>query len=306
MHDLAPKSYLDTWAVTDDLMQLGLFLCSALQNDFKIESSPPLSQAQPNMTSSNSQPSRLPEDSLYTRPQRSWNPLGRSSPESYEYHPAGRDTWSEEVFRDVGLGISNSEGESLPRHEPKRKSIDSDGTTTPHTDKTLTPPSPHVRCANRGMVLQKRFSWVPMTILALAIYATVFSGIYLVIALRKPRWSSISKDGPLIPATADLLSSFFAKTIELSYVTVCVAFLGQVLSRRALMADSRGISISDMSMRAWIMQPGTMIVHWETLRYSALSFLGAMALVATFVSMFYTTAAQALGKVHQFVASHGC
>lgn len=42
MHDLAPKSYLDTWAVTDDLMQLGLFLCSALQNDFKIESSPPL------------------------------------------------------------------------------------------------------------------------------------------------------------------------------------------------------------------------------------------------------------------------
>lgn len=145
-----------------------------------------------------------------------------------------------------------------------------------------------------------------MTILALAIYATVFSGIYLVIALRKPRWSSISKDGPLIPATADLLSSFFAKTIELSYVTVCVAFLGQVLSRRALMADSRGISISDMSMRAWIMQPGTMIVHWETLRYSALSFLGAMALVATFVSMFYTTAAQALGKVHQFVASHGC
>lgn len=254
------------------------------------------------MTSSDSQPLRLPEDSLYTRPQRSWNPLGRSSPESYQYHPAGHDTWSEEVFRDVGLGISSTEGESIPRRDPKRDSIDSEGTTTPHTHKTPTSPSPHVRCANRGTVLQKRFSWVPMTILALAIYSTVFSCIYLVIALRKPRWGSVSGDGPLVPSSADLLSSFFAKTIELSYVTVCVAFLGQVLSRRALMADSRGISISDMNMRAWIMQPGTMIVHWETLRYSALSFLGAMALVATFVSMLYTTAAQALGKVYQFTA----
>lgn len=49
-------------------------------------------------------------------------------------------------------------------------------------------------------------------------------------------------------------------------------------------------------MRAWIMQPGSMIVHWETLRYSALTFLGAIALVATFVAMLYTTAAEALGE----------
>jgi hypothetical protein len=93
-----------------------------------------------------------------------------------------------------------------------------------------------------------------------------------------------------------LLCAFFAKTIELAYVTICVAFLGQVLSRRALMKDSRGISISDMNMRAWIMQPGSMIVHWEALRYSALTFLGAIALVATFVAMLYTTAAEALGR----------
>jgi hypothetical protein len=38
-----------------------------------------------------------------------------------------------------------------------------------------------------------------------------------------------------------------------------------------------------------------MIVHWETLRYSALTFLGTIALVATFVAMLYTTAAEALG-----------
>jgi hypothetical protein len=157
--------------------------------------------------------------------------------------------------------------------------------------------SPHspTNCPNRATVLQKRLSWIPLTIFVLALYATIFSGIYLAIALRKPRWSNISSDGPMVPSTANLLSAFFAKTIELAYVTVCVAFLGQVLSRRALMTDSRGISISDMNMRAWIMQPGSMIVHWETLRYSALTFLGAIALVATFVAMLYTTAAQALG-----------
>ncbi|KAJ5329362.1 hypothetical protein N7452_009752 [Penicillium brevicompactum] len=248
------------------------------------------------MTSSDSQHSLLSEQSLYSRPQRSWNPLGRSSPEPYLYHPASHDSWSEDALRDIGLGISNTHGDAIPlseSHTPKRDSIDSDATTTP-AHKTPQTPSPHVRCANRGTVLQKRLAWVPLTVFVLAVYATVFSGIYLAIALRKPRWSRISSDGPLAPSTANLLSAFFAKTIELAYVTVCVAFLGQVLSRRALMTDSRGISISDMNMRAWIMQPGSMIVHWETLRYSALTFLGAIALVATFVAMLYTTAAQAL------------
>lgn len=56
------------------------------------------------------------------------------------------------------------------------------------------------------------------------------------------------------PATASLLAAGFAKSIELSFVTVFVTFLGQVLSRRALIKRSRGITISEMSMRQWIMQ----------------------------------------------------
>ncbi|CAG8067920.1 unnamed protein product [Penicillium salamii] len=223
--------------------------------------------------------------------QRAWTPLG-SSPEPYQYHPA-HDSWNESALHDIGLGISNPQGETIPKHDPNnpRRSIDSD-TQNPKTPQT--PHSPHVRCANQGTVLQKRLSWIPLTIFVLAVYATVFSGIFLGIALAKPRWGRISSDGPLPPSTTDLLSSGFAKSIELSYVTICVAFLGQVLSRRALMTGSHGISISDMSMRAWIMQPGSIIVHWETLRYSALTFLGAIALVATFVAMLYTTAAQML------------
>ncbi|KAJ5767015.1 uncharacterized protein N7511_004631 [Penicillium nucicola] len=239
-----------------------------------------------------SQHSLLSADSLNNPPQGSWGPLGRLSfEEDYAYHATERQ--SEDVVRDVGLGISNHAGDAIPHYD--RASMDSSATTTPHSaPKTPLPPYSPTKCPNRTTVLQKRLSWIPMTIFVLALYATIFSGIYLVIALRKPRWSMVSSDGPIVPSTASLLSASFAKSIELAYVTVCVAFLGQVLSRRALMTESRGISISDMNMRTWIMQPGSMIVHWETLRYSALTFLGAIALVATFVAMLYTPAAQAL------------
>lgn len=267
-------------------------------------------------SSRDSQQSLLSEDSIdAARPQQSWNPLNnRLTDSDYRYHVPSDSTssWSEDVLRDVdvGLGISNSSGHAIPAEFPadNRHSTDSTATMTPNTYKIpQSPESPqtphthaHVRCPNRATVLQKRLSWVPLTVLVLAIYATIFSGIYLGIALRKPRWPSVSIDGSLVPSTAALLSAFFAKTIELSYVTICVAFLGQVLSRRALTRDSRGISISDMNMRAWIMQPGSMIVHWEALRYSALTFLGSVALVSTFVAMLYTTAAQALGKFALF------
>lgn len=96
------------------------------------------------------------------------------------------------------------------------------------------------------------------------------------------------------PATASLLAAAIAKSIELSFVTVFVTFLGQVLSRRALIQKSRGITISEVSMRQWVMQPGTMITHWETVRYAALTFLGAISLVGAVTAMFYTTASDAL------------
>ncbi|KAJ5880816.1 uncharacterized protein N7473_011869 [Penicillium subrubescens] len=248
------------------------------------------------------------EDLVTAKPQRSWNPLGGRASISSEYAylppPSTHESFSEEVFREVGLGITDPSGDTLPT-QSRRDSVSSaeseTTTTTPGFLKTPqgTPAILHSHhepgnCPTRATVLQSRFSWVPVTIFVLAFYATVFSGIYLAIAIRKPRWNNVSSDGSLAPSTANLLCAFFAKTIELAYVTICVAFLGQVLSRRALMKDSRGISISDMNMRAWIMQPGSMIVHWEALRYSALTFLGAIALVATFVAMLYTTAAEAL------------
>lgn len=98
----------------------------------------------------------------------------------------------------------------------------------------------------------------------------------------------------LPPPTASLVSAAVAKTIELSFVTVFVTFLGQVLSRRALVKSSKGITIAEMSFRSWIMQPGTLITHWATVRYAALTFLGLTSLLCAVTAMFYTTASDAL------------
>lgn len=134
-----------------------------------------------------------------------------------------------------------------------------------------------------------------MTILVLAVYSTIMSGIFLILALRGPRYNWIRKGGRMTPYSADMLTAFFAKTIELSFATVFVSFLGQVLSRRAFMKNQgRGITLAEMDMRSWVMQPGTMITHFEALKSSILSLLGILSLVAAVVAMLYTTASESL------------
>ena len=121
------------------------------------------------------------------------------------------------------------------------------------------------------------------------------------LAIVKPHYGRrISNDSRLPPATASLLCAAFAKSIELSFTTVFVAFLGQVLTRRASEKTSRGITIAEMNMRSWIMQPGTLLTHFESIGNAAYTFLGLIALTAAFMAMFYTTASDALGELHFF------
>lgn len=134
-----------------------------------------------------------------------------------------------------------------------------------------------------------------MTILALSVYSTVLSGVWLITSIVQPRWGRrISSTGTLSPSTASLLTALLAKTIELSFVTVFVALIGQVLTRRAISRKSKGMTLSEATMRNWIMQPGSLITNGETLHYSALTVLGALTLTATVVGMFYTTASDAM------------
>ncbi|KAL4783584.1 hypothetical protein BJX76DRAFT_250838 [Aspergillus varians] len=224
----------------------------------------------------------------------SWNPfdLGDRSNIRYEHAPSIEEPDRSDRSPAVGLGIAHSRTESYDAllSTPDRSS------RFARSDTTLLGEHQHsVKCPTKKTIIHGRLSWVPATILVLAVYSTLMSGLYLVVAFVKPRYGRfIGVDGKLAASTASLLSTLFAKTIELAYVTVCVALLGQVLTRRALTKGSRGISISDMSMRTWLMQPGSLIVHWETVRYSGWSILGAISLTATLVAMLYTTAAEGL------------
>lgn len=140
--------------------------------------------------------------------------------------------------------------------------------------------------------------WLSMTVIMLAIYSTAGSALWLGVAVAKPRWGRkiTVTSGSLTPASASLTCAALAKTIELSFVTVFVAFLGQVLSRRAFAKRSRGVTIGEMTMRSWVMQPGTLLTHFQTVRYAGLTILGALTLIAALTAMLYTTASDALGK----------
>lgn len=48
-------------------------------------------------------------------------------------------------------------------------------------------------------------------------------------------------------------------------------------------------------MRNWVMQPGSVITHYEAVRFAALTLLGMFSLTAALMAMLYTTAASALG-----------
>ncbi|KAL8687386.1 MAG: hypothetical protein Q9218_006424 [Villophora microphyllina] len=154
---------------------------------------------------------------------------------------------------------------------------------------------PPAECRTKQKLHHGKGNWLAVSVLILSVYSTLLSGLWLGVAIAKPRFGhGITNTGRFPPATASLVAAAIAKSIELSFVTVFVTFLGQVLSRRALIKRSRGITISEMSMRQWIMQPGTMITHWEAVRYAALTFLGMISLLGALTAMFYTTASDAL------------
>ncbi|KAJ6255996.1 hypothetical protein Dda_9290 [Drechslerella dactyloides] len=138
-------------------------------------------------------------------------------------------------------------------------------------------------------------NWLSITIIILCIFSTAGSILFFVVAVARPRYGTrISTATGLRPQDAQLISAILAKTIELSFVSVFVSFLGQVLSRRALMTGSKGINIAELSMRGWVTQPGTLITHTASVRFAGLTFLGALSLTATILASFYTTAADTL------------
>lgn len=143
-----------------------------------------------------------------------------------------------------------------------------------------------------------RFSWVSISVITICLFSCVFSGIFVGLAIKAPRYGrAISSQGSFKPSDAILLTSIMAKLVELSFVTAFVAFLGQVLSRRAFMKEQgRGVTLSEMSMWRWVVQPATLITHWSTAKYAGLSVLGILSLVSAIAGTLYTAAATAVGE----------
>ena len=101
----------------------------------------------------------------------------------------------------------------------------------------------------------------------------------------------------MTPVVASTLTAGVAKTIELSFVAVFIGFLGQYLSRNALDRRSRGISLADIQLRTLILQPGTLITHWQSFNFPARVSLGIASLVACISAMLFTTASDTLGTL---------
>lgn len=145
---------------------------------------------------------------------------------------------------------------------------------------------------------KKGFSnWLAISIVLLSIFSTVFSGAFLGLALGGPRYPGniIGPHGHLTVSNAAFLTSLFAKLIELSFVTIVVAFLGQSLARRVYKKQEHpGVTLAEMNMRTWIMQPGNMFIQWETVKYAGVSVLGILALISAIMATLYTSAATAL------------
>lgn len=153
-------------------------------------------------------------------------------------------------------------------------------------------------CHSRRDVRIRRRSWLYIILIILSVYSTLLSGLWFIVSIIQPRFGrgiSSSNDGHAIaPSTASLVTALFAKTTELSFVTVFVAFVGQVLTRRAFVRGSKGITLSEMTMRNWVIQPGSLFTHWDSISYSSGTLLGVLTLLSTLSGIFYTTASDAM------------
>jgi hypothetical protein len=151
------------------------------------------------------------------------------------------------------------------------------------------------KCESIKAVKGSRRSWLSIITILLSVYSTLGSGAFLFIALSGYVYETVCTTGRFTPASAALITNILAKTIELSFVTVIVAMLGQELSRKASSAHRRsGVTLAELNMRSWIVQPGTMVSRWESVRYAGVSTLGLISVASALLAMLYTSASTGL------------
>ncbi|KAL6713673.1 hypothetical protein ACLMJK_009138 [Lecanora helva] len=212
---------------------------------------------------------------------KKYSPLG-NMPEDEEFQPDGRSR-SPSLYQTY---TADPERERL-RRTSRTSTLSPYGPTGGE--------HPEFACMTKQHFHHARGETASILILLASVWSTIFSAIWLGLATGKPHYGQmITDNSKLPPSTASLLVAAFAKSIELTFVTSFVAFLGQLLSQKAFRKDSNGVTVAEMQMRSWVLQPGTIITHSAAMRYAALTFMGATAFCAAILAMVYTTASDAL------------
>ncbi|ATY61579.1 hypothetical protein A9K55_008163 [Cordyceps militaris] len=151
------------------------------------------------------------------------------------------------------------------------------------------------RCSSRKDVEKRRFSAPVIAAFIFSLLSTGLSVLWLYLSIKQPRYGQhVSSDGKLSPSTATLLAAFLSKTIELTFAASYITVLGQTLTRRAISQRSGGMTLTDMSMRSWVIQPGSLVAHWTNMKHALRSSLGILTILAALVATFYTTASDAM------------
>ncbi|KAM0427871.1 hypothetical protein ACHAPT_007330 [Fusarium lateritium] len=144
-------------------------------------------------------------------------------------------------------------------------------------------------------MLRPKFGPATVAIILLALYSTTLSGLWLVIATIQPRWGfTISTTRGFSPSNAATLTALLGKTIEITSIAVFISCLGQVLTRRAVAEKSTGITLADITVRNWVIQPGFLLTHFQTLAVAGRTLLGVLSLLTLVATILYTTASEAL------------
>ncbi|KAE9980742.1 hypothetical protein EG328_012087 [Venturia inaequalis] len=138
--------------------------------------------------------------------------------------------------------------------------------------------------------MQNRSSSSYTKYLAVSILSTLLSLAYVVIAVWGPTWDTIRD-----PSISKNVTSIVAKIIEASFGSICVLFVGQLLTRRSTSEDTHhGVSLYQICMRDWIIDPASMFSDDKVLWLGMRSFLGWYVLVASVAALLYGTASQNL------------
>ena len=209
------------------------------------------------------------------------SPASTFSPYSYKAHPKTYSTYSHSTTNPPPP--QESQSSLLQKHHSASLHSAYGDFATKH------------RCDGVTEMKGTRRNWLYVVAIVLSAYSSVMSCLFAFVAVDGPSWKTIRTHGRLSPSTAALLTTAVAKTVELSFVSTIIFLLGQQLARKAHSRRRRsGVTLAELNMRGWLLQPFTLLSRWESVRYAGITGLGLISIVSALFAMLYTPAAAAL------------